>query len=68
MPFYTKADVRIHYEEAGAGFPLGQTSWISISCWPARLVEVLTPKHFLVEVNANHGDPRRLPRLQVPQA
>src|SRR5260370_1148264 len=22
MPFYEKADVRIHYEEAGAGFPL----------------------------------------------
>src|SRR3989442_12080786 len=22
MPFYTKGDVRIHYEEAGSGFPL----------------------------------------------
>ena len=22
MPFYTKGDVRIHYEEAGTGFPL----------------------------------------------
>ena len=22
MPFYTKGDVRIHYEEVGAGFPL----------------------------------------------
>jgi len=22
MPFYEKGDVRIHYEEAGAGFPL----------------------------------------------
>jgi len=22
MPFYTKGDVRIRYEEAGAGFPL----------------------------------------------
>jgi len=22
MPFYEKGDVRIHYEEAGSGFPL----------------------------------------------
>jgi hypothetical protein len=22
MPFYTKGDVRIHYEEVGSGFPL----------------------------------------------
>ena len=22
MPFYTKGDVRIHYKEAGTGFPL----------------------------------------------
>ena len=22
MPLYTKGDVRIHYEEAGSGFPL----------------------------------------------
>jgi hypothetical protein len=22
MPFYTRGDVRIHYEEAGSGFPL----------------------------------------------
>ena len=22
MPFYAKGDVRIHYEEAGVGFPL----------------------------------------------
>jgi hypothetical protein len=22
MPFYTKSDVRIHYEEVGSGFPL----------------------------------------------
>ena len=22
MPFHTKGDVRIHYEEAGSGFPL----------------------------------------------
>jgi len=22
MPFYDKSDVRIHYEEVGAGFPL----------------------------------------------
>ena len=22
MPFYTKGDVRIHYEEAGSGVPL----------------------------------------------
>ena len=22
MPFYTKGDIRIHYEETGTGFPL----------------------------------------------
>ena len=41
MPFYTKGDVRIHYEEAGSGFPLLVTPGGGlnslISNWPGQV-------------------------------
>ena len=45
MPFYTKGDVRIHYEEVGAGFPLlvtpggGLNSLISV--WPNQVFNAM---------------------------
>ena len=45
MPFYTKGDVRIHYEEAGSGFPLlatpggGLNSRLSV--WPTQVFDAM---------------------------
>ena len=45
MPFYTKGDVRIHYEEAGAGFPLlvtpggGLNSRLEL--WPTQVFNAM---------------------------
>ena len=45
MPFYTKGDVRIHYEEAGSGFPLlatpggGLNSRMSV--WPNQVFDAM---------------------------
>ena len=45
MPFYTKGDVRIHYEEAGSGFPLLVTPGgglnSQISNWPTQVFNAM---------------------------
>ncbi len=45
MPFYTKGDVRIHYEEAGSGFPLLVTPGggldSTIDKWPNQVINVM---------------------------
>ena len=45
MPFYTKGDVRIHYEEAGAGFPLLVTPGGGLNSvvgnWPTQVFNAM---------------------------
>ena len=45
MPFYTKGDVRIHYEEAGSGVPLLATPGGGlnslISNWPTQVFNAM---------------------------
>ena len=45
MPFYTKGDVRIHYEEAGAGFPLLVTPGGGLNSvignWPGQVFNAM---------------------------
>lgn len=45
MPFYTKGDVRIHYEEAGAGFPLLVTPGGGLNSvignWPTQVFDAM---------------------------
>ena len=45
MPFYTKGDVRIHYEEAGSGFPLLVTPGGGlnslVSNWPGQVFNAM---------------------------
>ena len=45
MPIYTKGDVRIHYEEAGSGFPLLVTPGggldSTISKWPGQVFDAM---------------------------
>ena len=45
MPFYTKGDVRIHYEEAGSGFPLLVTPGGGlnslVSNWPTQVFNAM---------------------------
>ena len=45
MPFYSKGDVRIHYEEVGSGFPLLATPGGGLSStmgnWPGQVVNVM---------------------------
>ena len=45
MPFYTKGDVRIHYEEAGSGFPLLATPGGGLnslaSNWPRQVFDAM---------------------------
>jgi pimeloyl-ACP methyl ester carboxylesterase len=66
MPFYQKGDVRIRYEEAGAGFPLLVTPGgglnSRVSNWPTAVFNAM--EHFkndfrcitLVQRNANGGE------------
>ena len=45
MPFYDNGDVRIHYEEAGSGFPLLATPGGGLnslmSGWPNQVFNVM---------------------------
>ena len=45
MPFYTKGDVRIHYEEVGSGFPLLVTPGgglnSTIDKWPGQVFNAM---------------------------
>ena len=45
MPFYTKGDVRIHYEEVGSGFPLLATPGGGLnsllSGWPRQVFDAM---------------------------
>ncbi len=45
MPFYTRGDVRIHYEEVGTGFPILVTPGGGLSSvmsnWPRQVIDVM---------------------------
>ena len=64
MPFYHRGDVRIHYEEAGSGFPLllipggGLNSTISFLTEPFKAIEEFKNDYRCISMdlrNANGG-------------
>ena len=69
MPFYEKGDVRIHYEEAGSGFPLllipggGLNSTISFFTGnaPFNAIEELQDQYRCITMDLRNALPGRCP-------
>src|SRR3981081_4852664 len=76
MPFYEKGDVRIHYEEAGSGFPLlvipggGLNSTIEgLKTHPFNPLDEFKGEYRVIAAdlrNANGGQPSGPPDISGP--
>ena len=72
MPFYDKGDVRIRYEEAGAGFPLLVTPGgglnSRVSNWPTAVINAM--EAFTQRLPLHHDGPaqRQWRRVHRPRA